>query len=96
MVRFSQCTGVEPKYAMSLFRQSTGMTIAQYLMRCRLVTAQRLLLRSEKNAAAIAFEAGFGSVSRFYTVFHDQTGMSPKRFRNAYSLDDPTGNTKGQ
>ncbi|MAM12595.1 MAG: AraC family transcriptional regulator [Rhizobiaceae bacterium] len=92
----ARAANLNPKYAMSLFRQSTGMTITQYLMRCRLVTARRLLLSTEKNAAAIAFEAGFGSISRFYKVFHDQTGMSPKRFRNAYSLDEPAGNTKAQ
>nr|WP_272209788.1 helix-turn-helix domain-containing protein [Marinicella sp. W31]MDC2875617.1 helix-turn-helix domain-containing protein [Marinicella sp. W31] len=82
----ARAADLHPKYAMSLFRQSTGMTITQYLLRCRLVTAQHMLLGSEKNAAAVAFEAGFGSVSRFYKVFREQTGMSPKRFRDVYRL----------
>jgi AraC-like DNA-binding protein len=60
------------------------MTITQYLTRRRLVTAQRLLVTSEKNAAAIAYESGFGSVSRFYAVFRDQIGMSPREFQDVY------------
>ncbi|TPW29156.1 helix-turn-helix domain-containing protein [Martelella alba] len=85
----ARAADLHPKYAMGLFRRSTGMTIAQYLLRCRLVTAQRMLLGSEKSAAAVAYEAGFGSISRFYQVFREQTGMSPKRFRNIYRLDTP-------
>lgn len=75
---------LHPKYAMTLFHKSLGMTITQYITRRRLVTAQRLLVSSEKNAAAIAYESGFGSVSRFYAAFRDQIGMSPREFQDIY------------
>ncbi len=80
----ADAVSLHPKYAMTLFHKSLGMTITQYLTRRRLVTAQRLLVTSEKNAAAIAYESGFGSVSRFYAVFRDQIGMSPREFQDVY------------
>lgn len=84
----ANAVSLHPKYAMTLFRRSLGMTIAQYITRRRLVAAQRLLLSSEKNAAAIAYEAGFGSVSRFYAAFRDQIGMSPREFQDVYANRD--------
>ena len=80
----ANAVALHPKYAMSLFRTSLGMTITQYLVRRRLVTAQKLLVSTEKSAAAVAYESGFGSVSRFYEAFHRQVGMSPREFRGLY------------
>jgi AraC-like DNA-binding protein len=80
----AEAVALHPKYAMSLFRMSLGMTITQYLVRRRLVTAQKLLVSSEKSAAAVAYESGFGSVSRFYDAFRRQIGISPREFRSLY------------
>jgi AraC-like DNA-binding protein len=76
---------LHPKYAMSLFRTSLGMTITQYLVRLKLVTAQNLLVAGEKSATTVAYESGFGSVSRFYDAFHRQVGISPREFRDLYA-----------
>lgn len=81
----ADAVALHPKYAMSLFRASLGMTITQYLVRRRLVTAQKLLVSSEKSAAAVAYESGFGSVSRFYEAFQRQVGVSPREFRGLYA-----------
>jgi AraC family transcriptional regulator, melibiose operon regulatory protein len=84
VTEIADAVSLHPKYAMTLFHRSLGMTITQYVTRRRLVTAQRLLVSSEKNAAAIAYESGFGSVSRFYAAFRDQIGMSPREFKDIY------------
>jgi AraC-like DNA-binding protein len=60
---------LHPNYAMTLFRRHTGMTLSQYLTLQRVAHAQRRLATSDAAIQEIAFESGFGSVSRFYEVF---------------------------
>lgn len=83
-LRVAQITAtahLHPNYAMTLFRQHTGLTILQYLTLQRLAHAQRLLLTSDTPIAEIALESGFGSLSRFYEAFQQQIGSSPRQFR---------------
>jgi AraC-like DNA-binding protein len=72
---------LHPNYAMTLFRRHTGMTLFQYLTLQRIAHAQRLLVSSADPIQEIALSSGFGSVSRFYEAFRQQTGNSPHRFR---------------
>lgn len=72
---------LHPNYAMTLFRHHTGMTLSQYLVLQRIAQAQRLLATTSISLERIAFDSGFGSVSRFYEAFRQQTGNSPRRFR---------------
>jgi AraC family transcriptional regulator, melibiose operon regulatory protein len=73
--------GLNPNYASSLFKQTFGMTVLQYLTQHRLAHAQRLLATTDMPILSIAFEAGFGSSSRFYATFEAATGQSPMDFR---------------
>jgi len=77
----ARAVGLNPNYAMTLFKTALGITINQYLTRQRLDTAQALLLSTDRDVADIAFEAGFGSLSRFYQAFSAKMGASPARFR---------------
>jgi AraC-like DNA-binding protein len=72
---------VAPQYGMTLFHSVTGLPVAEYLNRCRVAEAQRLLLASEANISDVAFAAGFGSVSQFYDRFASSCGTTPRRFR---------------
>jgi len=72
---------LHPKYAITLFRKHCGMTLGEYLTQLRLSQAQRLLATSEAKVVDIAFESGFGSISRFYQVFERACGQSPKMYR---------------
>lgn len=73
--------GFHPNYAMTLFRNATGLTISQAIARNRLDTAQSLLVSTSDDIADIAFAVGFGSLSRFYEAFKARFDMSPARFR---------------
>jgi len=72
---------LHPNYAMTLFRRQCGMSIWQYLIRLRLARAELMLLTTEKTVLAIALEAGFGSLARFYAAFTRECGTSPGEFR---------------
>lgn len=76
--------GLHPNYAMSLFKRTLGITIADYVMRTRLDAAQALLISSDRKIADIAFDAGFGSLSRFYDAFQRRFGMSPTKLRRLH------------
>ncbi|WP_183432625.1 helix-turn-helix domain-containing protein [Mesorhizobium sp. RMAD-H1] len=72
---------LHPKYAMSVFKKSTGMTLNNYVNLLRLSYAQAMLLRDEVNVLQVAMESGFGSLSAFNKSFRNIAGMSPSDFR---------------
>lgn len=81
--------GLHPNYAMTLFRRAMGMSINQYITRHRLTMAQALLLSSDVDVTSIAFEVGFGSVSRFYEAFLAQVGKTPRQYRQEQKMRVP-------
>lgn len=74
---------IHPKYAMSVFKKSTGMTLNEYVSLLRLSYAQALLLRDEANVLQVAMDSGFGSLSAFNTSFRKLAGMSPSDYRRS-------------
>lgn len=72
---------LSPNYAMQLFRRECGLSIWQYLTRLRVSHAQVELLCSDKTVLAIALDAGFGSLARFYAAFQKECGIAPGEYR---------------
>ncbi|MCU1446116.1 helix-turn-helix domain-containing protein [Cryobacterium sp.] len=72
---------LNPNYAMSLFRTTFGTTVGDYLTRCRVAEAQRLLITTSMSASEIAHAAGFGSQSSFYSRFSRMCATSPAEYR---------------
>jgi AraC-like DNA-binding protein/mannose-6-phosphate isomerase-like protein (cupin superfamily) len=64
-----------------LFREATGTTWSNYLMRLRIDYACQLLQESQRGIAAVAFECGFEDLSSFYRAFKRQTGVTPHAWR---------------
>ena len=89
--------GLHPNYAMTLFKGALGMTLGEYLTRYRLYLAQSMLLAGGRDVTSIAFDSGFGSVSRFHEAFRRRFGISPHRFRRSASrTDDRRGRRAGE
>jgi transcriptional regulator GlxA family with amidase domain len=63
------------------FKLSTGMTPHQYIIRCRLRRAMRLLAREELSLADIALEVGCSCQSHLTTLFRKRLGTTPGAFR---------------
>ncbi|RWQ34717.1 MAG: helix-turn-helix domain-containing protein [Mesorhizobium sp.] len=72
---------IHPKYAMSIFKKSTGMTLNEYVNLLRLSYAQALLMHQDANVLRVAMDSGFGSLSAFNKSFRKLAGMSPSDFR---------------
>ena len=73
--------GLHPKYAMNLFRKSTGMTLVKYLTLLRLSRAQAMLMNGNDSVLQVAMDSGFGSVSAFNKAFRQIAGKPPSDFR---------------
>ena len=82
----ADAAGLNANYAMGLFRKVIGVTVGEYLARQRLGHAQALLVSSNASVTDIALESGFGSVSRFYAVFNEALGKTPRQFRREFSV----------
>ena len=65
------------------FRQSTGMSPHQWLLRHRVEKAKQLLRDPKISLASVAIAAGFASQSHFTRVFTRIVGFSPGRWRHA-------------
>jgi len=76
--------GLNPRYAVRLFREKTRFSLNQYLTRVRLAEAQRLLLLTDRTTDAVAMESGFLSLSRFYQAFQEQHSQAPAAWRRQW------------
>ena len=75
--------GVSPFHFLRTFANVLGVTPHQYLVRCRLRHAARLLADDTRSITDIALDVGFGDLSNFVRTFHRAAGVSPGSFRRA-------------
>lgn len=73
---------ISPHYFATLFKQSTGLTPHQYVIKCRIERAKQLLVKQELNIAAIAQSVGFQNQSHFTRVFRQYTAITPRAYRD--------------
>jgi AraC family transcriptional regulator len=75
--------GMSPYHFARMFKHSTNESPHQFIMRCRVEAAKKLLVESNKSIADIAFEVGYKSQSYFTTRFALLVGATPAAFRGA-------------
>ncbi|MFC5060406.1 GlxA family transcriptional regulator [Saccharothrix xinjiangensis] len=71
------------------FREQTGTTPLQWLLRARVRRAQHLLETTDHPVDRIAAQVGFGSPTAFRDRFKRVAGTSPQSYRSAFR--DPAG-----
>lgn len=71
--------GMSQYYFARLFKQSTGYSPYQYLIKCRIERAQELL-KQNQQITNVALQVGFASQSQFGRHFKRLTGVTPKQF----------------
>jgi AraC family transcriptional regulator len=74
---------ISPHYFSQLFKQSTGLSPHQYVIRCRIERAQTLLKQSKLSLAEIAEIVGFVDQSHLHRHFKRLMGVTPKTFRQS-------------
>ena len=79
--------GISAFHFLRLFAGVLGVTPHQYLVRCRLRRAARLLADDTRSITDVAFDVGFADLSNFVRTFHRAAGVSPRVFRRAAKGD---------
>ena len=75
---FSKC------YFSRVFKQFSGVSFSEFLIRKRLNAAMDLLINTRQPIREICDSAGFGSMATFNRVFRQQKNCTPSQFRAIY------------
>lgn len=73
--------GLSESHFCRVFKESTGLTLTDYVNRRRIEWAKQELLKPEARVSEIAFQIGYQSLSQFNRSFSRFTGNSPTNFR---------------
>ncbi|MCQ2455998.1 MAG: AraC family transcriptional regulator [Clostridia bacterium] len=63
-----------------IFRKYTGMSVNDFILKCRVDNTVRLLTETDCNILDAAYASGFTSSSGFYKSFRKITGCTPKEY----------------
>ncbi|MFE9774654.1 GlxA family transcriptional regulator [Streptomyces sp. NPDC005931] len=77
------------------FREQTGTTPLQWLLRARVRRAQYLLENSDHTVERIAQQSGFGSPTAFRERFRKVVGTTPHAYRSAFHRRRPVAAAGG-
>jgi AraC-like DNA-binding protein len=73
--------GASPSRLAQIFREYTGTTVRQALLRRRLTETKRLLATSDMSVTELLHISGFNDVSYFNRTFRADTGVTPREYR---------------
>jgi AraC-like DNA-binding protein len=74
---------ISPYHFVRTFKQVTGITPHQWLLRARLRAAAQRLVASRERITDIALDVGFEDLSNFVRSFRAEFGVSPRGYRLA-------------
>ena len=75
---------MDREYLAVLFKKEKGETFGKYLTGLRIETAKALLLRTDYTYSQIAYSLAYCSQSHFIKVFRQNTGFTPKQYRDRF------------
>lgn len=73
---------LSPYYFSRIFKEQTGESPYQYLLKTRINSAKYLLKNSALSVKEICFASGFSCESVFCTAFRQKEGMTPSEYRH--------------
>lgn len=82
LVQIAQSSNISPTYFARLFKQATGTSLHQYVIKQRVERAKLLLTTTELTIEHIAAQVGFSSQSHLTHHCKRLTGMTPKQLFN--------------
>jgi AraC family transcriptional regulator len=82
--RLAAVANMSPFHFARCFKQTTGMTPHQFVIRERILRARKMLASTDQPISDIAMLLGFASQSHFADVYRKITGRTPRRDRSGY------------
>lgn len=80
--------GASPYYVSHVFKEVTGYSPLQYVLRRRIGEAQTLLITTDLPITRIAARVGYDNPSHFNAHFSKSVGLSPRTFRKEYVVPE--------
>lgn len=80
--RMVELSGKTQEHLARCVKKYFGVTLSEYINDLRLNYAVNLITSTNLKVTDICYEAGFGNISTFYTLFQNKYGVAPKQFRN--------------
>lgn len=84
LAELAAVAGLSPSHFNSLFKQSSGVAVHQYVIRQRVERAVKLLSKGDVPLTDIAERAGFSDQSHMARCMRRLTGMTPSAFLRHY------------
>jgi AraC family transcriptional regulator len=75
--------GLSQYHFVRAFKQSTGQSPHQYLLRCRLERAKEMLARTDDSIADIAARVGYDDPTQLARLFRMELDITPSAYRKA-------------
>ena len=86
---------ISPYYLSHVFKQMSGYSPVQYLLRRRIGEAQTLLITTDLSITRIAEMVGYDTQSYFNLQFTKNVGMPPNKYRQNYIVAQKEQNGSG-
>ena len=85
----AQRVAMSPRNFARVFRREIGITPARFVERLRVEAAQRRLVESEADVAAVAGTCGFGSPETMRRAFQRTARVAPRDYRSRFAQGAP-------
>jgi AraC family transcriptional regulator len=82
LFELAKVAGVSPSHFKTLFKQTVGMAVHQYVIRTRVEYAAQILQRDDSPLADIALQAGFANQSHLARCMRRIMGVTPGQLRD--------------
>ena len=82
--RLAKANGMSHRQLNRRFKEATGLTPQQFMMRSRIEQACEELRESDRPISDIAYELGFCDQSAFTAQFRKRMALTPKKYREQY------------
>ena len=84
----AKAISISPTYLSRIFKQEAGVSVSEYIRQRKLDVAKNMLRFSDMDLVEIANTLSYSSQSHFIQHFRQQTGMTPKAYRNANYMNN--------
>ncbi len=83
LIALADLIKMSPYHFARMFKQSVGISPGQYVIKCRIDKAKRLLAKGNLSILEITQQVGFQSQSHFSDLFRRTIGVTPSTYRKS-------------
>ncbi len=83
-MNWHRLVGLSTFHFLRVFKQHMGITPGAYFVARRILRAKTLLQQDHLNVSEVGRAVGYDRVQNFSAAFKRETGVSPRRFRQAF------------